>query len=243
MPAFWLRESRLDTEDPRRQLMRNRHGVYRRGTNSGLSCGTRTYLASANRDATRAAAHDYDVRARYAEAGADRASTTRYDRGPGAYHLHTFSLRLRSTFFAGGRAWRRFASLLSDLPEEPEMLSITRQTLLATEYAVLCQIVIHAVERGEFRPDLNMDAATQPLHALLAYHLLIAAGRSDAIAGGDFERVLDTPFVGLAKKRTAIHFPPSFPCSIPTYCITDASKLLVKFRRTTFLGKTDAGHS
>lgn len=98
---------------------------------------------------------------------------------------------------------RLTASLLSDVLAEPEMRSIAQETVLATDYAMLGQLVDRAVKRGEFRPDLDVAAATQLLHAVIIYRFLTQGGRADAVAGKDFERLMETLARGLAGEKGA----------------------------------------
>jgi len=98
---------------------------------------------------------------------------------------------------------RLTASLLSDMLAEPEMLSIAQHTVLATDYAMLGQLVDRAVKRGEFRSDLDVSTAIQLLHAVLIYRFLIKGGRADAVAGKDFEKLMDTLLHGLGGEKDA----------------------------------------
>jgi len=96
----------------------------------------------------------------------------------------------------------RFAAkLLADVADEPEMLAIVQDTVVRNDREMLGEIVRRGITRGELRPDLDVDATAELLHAPLIYRFLMSGGRLDTFRGSNFMRLIDTLLAGLAPSQ------------------------------------------
>jgi AcrR family transcriptional regulator len=95
---------------------------------------------------------------------------------------------------------RLSARLLGDVADEPDMLALLRETVMAIDYAMLGEIVRRGIARGELRPDLDVSLASELLHATLVFRFLTSGGRRDPLSDRNSTRLIDTLLVGLAHR-------------------------------------------
>jgi AcrR family transcriptional regulator len=92
------------------------------------------------------------------------------------------------------------AHLLGDMADEPELLALVRETVIAADYGMLGEIVRRGIARGELRPDLDICLASEVLQAALVFRFLTSGGRSDPLGGRNAARLVDMLLVGFANK-------------------------------------------
>jgi len=95
---------------------------------------------------------------------------------------------------------RLTARLLGDIVDEPGMLALLQETVMATDYAVLGEIVRRGIARGDLRADLDVRPATEILYGSLMFRFLISGGRQDPLSGREGSRLVDMLLKGLAAK-------------------------------------------
>jgi hypothetical protein len=78
--------------------------------------------------------------------------------------------------------------VLSDSADDPELHALIVERAVQPLRAMIAEVVRRAIERGELRPDLDVEATVDVLHALPVYRILIH--------GGDLQRAL-APLPGL----------------------------------------------
>jgi AcrR family transcriptional regulator len=103
---------------------------------------------------------------------------------------------------------RLMPNLVSAMAERPELARVVREGFLVRRRLALAEVLQRGVERGDLRPDVDLDLALDVLGGPLFYRLLISGGPIDEqLAEGVTELILrgfapDKP--GRAKsKRTA----------------------------------------
>lgn len=99
------------------------------------------------------------------------------------------------------RFGRLAASLLADVADEPGMLALVEDTVMAMDYAMLGEIVRRGIARGELRGDLDVTLASEVLHATLVLRFLTSGARRDPLADPDSARLVDTLLAGLGTRR------------------------------------------
>ncbi len=83
---------------------------------------------------------------------------------------------------------RLLPRVLSDSADDPELHALIVERAVQPLRAMIGEVVRRAIERGELRPDLDVEATVDVLHALPVYRILIH--------GGDLQRAL-APLPGL----------------------------------------------
>jgi len=95
---------------------------------------------------------------------------------------------------------RLAARLLGDLADEPDMLVLVHETVLAIDRERLGEIVRRGIARGELRAKLDVALATELLHASLIFRFLTSGGRLSTLRGSDLTPLIDTLLAGLARR-------------------------------------------
>jgi AcrR family transcriptional regulator len=95
---------------------------------------------------------------------------------------------------------RLAARLLGDVADEPRMLALLRETVIALDYAMLGEIVCRGIARGELRSDLDVPLASELLHATLVLRFLTSGGRRDPLGERNSARLVDMALEGLGLK-------------------------------------------
>ena len=88
--------------------------------------------------------------------------------------------------------------MLAESAGDPEMQAIFYENLVAPRRAVMAAVLRRGVERGELRPDLDVELALDLITGPWVYRLLIAAGDADALLQVDPPRLLDLDLGGIA---------------------------------------------
>jgi AcrR family transcriptional regulator len=88
--------------------------------------------------------------------------------------------------------------LLSDAAGDPELMALAQKTVLAADRTRIAEILHRGVERGELRKDLDIDLATDLLHAPLIYQFLLSGKGLSAIRASYIEKMMDLLEEGLA---------------------------------------------
>jgi hypothetical protein len=91
--------------------------------------------------------------------------------------------------------------LLADVADEPDMLALVQETVMATDYARLGEILQRGIARGELRPDLDAALATELLHATLVFRFLTSGARRGALTDPGSARLVDTLLDGLGNRK------------------------------------------
>jgi len=95
---------------------------------------------------------------------------------------------------------RLAARLLSDLADEPAMLALVHETVMAIDRQRLGEIVRRGIVRGELRAELNVALATELLHASLIFRFLVSGGRLSTLGARNLTPLIDTLLAGLARR-------------------------------------------
>jgi AcrR family transcriptional regulator len=85
-----------------------------------------------------------------------------------------------------GRVMR---GLASDLATDPELGRSFREQIVAFRVSEVRRVLERAIERGELRPDIDVDLVHEMLFGPVYYRLLLSGGDLDARLG---ERIVDT---------------------------------------------------
>jgi hypothetical protein len=81
--------------------------------------------------------------------------------------------------------------LLSDAVGDPELSALVRETVMAADRNRIAEILRRGVERGELRGDLDMELATDLLHAPLIYQFLLSGKGVRAIRPSYIEKMME----------------------------------------------------
>lgn len=95
---------------------------------------------------------------------------------------------------------RLAARLLGDMADEPDMLALVQETVMAIDCAMLSEIVLRGIARGELRPNLDVSLASEILHASLVFRFLTSGGRLNPMASRDSSRLVNTLLAGFARE-------------------------------------------
>ena len=104
--------------------------------------------------------------------------------------LRTF-LR-RSVLGAREPVGRLLAALMAEAQRDPQFGESFRAGFLAKRRAVLRELLEHAAERGEFKPDVDLDFLVELFFGTLWYRLLAASGPLDRRFADDLTGALLT---------------------------------------------------
>ena len=93
--------------------------------------------------------------------------------------------------YRGSLAGRLMPNLVSAMARRPELARAVRDGFLASRRAALSEVLGRGVERGDLRPDLDLELALDVLGGPLFYRLLITGGPiDDQLAEGVAELIL-----------------------------------------------------
>jgi AcrR family transcriptional regulator len=100
--------------------------------------------------------------------------------------------------YRGPGAGRLMPNLVGAMAQKPELAKAVREGFLSGRRAALSEVLRRGVERGDLRPDLDVELALDVLGGPLFYRLLITGGPIDeALAEG----VADLIVNGFARKE------------------------------------------
>jgi AcrR family transcriptional regulator len=93
--------------------------------------------------------------------------------------------------YRGSAAGRLMPNLIGAMAEKPDLARAVRDGFLASRRGALSEVLRHGVERGDLRPDLDLELALDVLGGPLFYRLLITGGPLDEqLAEGVTELIL-----------------------------------------------------
>ena len=81
--------------------------------------------------------------------------------------------------YSGAGAGRLMPNLVGAMAKKPELARAVREGFLAGRRAALSEVLARGVERGDLRPDLDIELALDVLGGPLFYRLLITGGPID----------------------------------------------------------------
>jgi AcrR family transcriptional regulator len=81
--------------------------------------------------------------------------------------------------YCGSLAGRLMPNLVGAMAQKPELARAVRESFLAGRRAALAAVLERGVERGDLRPDLDVELALDVLGGPLFYRLLITGGPLD----------------------------------------------------------------
>ena len=90
-----------------------------------------------------------------------------------------FLMREAVDLYRGSLASRLMPNLVSAMAQKPELARAVRESFLAGRRAALAGVLQRGVERGDLRPDLDVELALDVLGGPLFYRLLITGGPLD----------------------------------------------------------------
>jgi AcrR family transcriptional regulator len=100
--------------------------------------------------------------------------------------------------YRGPGAGRLMPNLVGAMARTPELANAVREGFLSGRRAALSEVLRRGVERGDLRPDLDLELALDVLGGPLFYRLLITGGPIDeALAEGVADLILN----GFARKE------------------------------------------
>jgi AcrR family transcriptional regulator len=93
--------------------------------------------------------------------------------------------------YRGPGAGRLMPNLIGAMAQKPELAKAVREGFLSGRRAALSEVLRRGVERGDLRPDLDVELALDVLGGPLFYRLLITGGPIDeALAEGVADLIL-----------------------------------------------------
>jgi AcrR family transcriptional regulator len=93
--------------------------------------------------------------------------------------------------YRGSAAGRLMPNLIGAMAEKPDLARAVRDGFLASRRGALSEVLRRGVERGDLRPDLDLELALDVLGGPLFYRLLITGGPLDEqLAEGVTELIL-----------------------------------------------------
>ena len=111
--------------------------------------------------------------------------------------------------YRGSLPGRLMPNLVSAMAERPELARVVREGFLVRRRSALTEVLRRGVERGDLRPDVDLEFVLDVLGGPLFYRLLITGGPLDEqLAEGVTELILrgfapDKPARRAKSKRTA----------------------------------------
>jgi AcrR family transcriptional regulator len=100
-------------------------------------------------------------------------------------------MREAVALYRGSLAGRLMPNLVSAMAERPELARVVRGGFLIRRRSALAKVLRRGVERGDLRPDLDLELVLDVLGGPLFYRLLITGGRIDEqLAEGVTELIL-----------------------------------------------------
>ena len=93
--------------------------------------------------------------------------------------------------YSGSLPGRLMPNLVSAIAQRPELARTVREGFLAGRRAALSEVLRRGVERGDLRPDLDLELALDVLGGPLFYRLLVTGGPlDDQLAEGVADLIL-----------------------------------------------------
>jgi AcrR family transcriptional regulator len=100
-------------------------------------------------------------------------------------------MREAVALYRGSAAGRLMPNLIGAMAEKPDLARAVRDGFLASRRGALSEVLRHGLERGDLRPDLDLELALDVLGGPLFYRLLITGGPLDEqLAEGVTELIL-----------------------------------------------------
>jgi AcrR family transcriptional regulator len=118
-------------------------------------------------------------------------------------------MREAVALYRGALPGRLMPNLVSAMAESPELARVVREGFLVRRRSALTEVLRRGVERGDLRPDVDLEFVLDVLGGPLFYRLLITGGPLDEqLAEGVTELILrgfapDKPARRAKSKRTA----------------------------------------
>jgi hypothetical protein len=81
--------------------------------------------------------------------------------------------------YRGSLAGRLMPNLIGAMAQKPELARSVREGFLAGRRSALAEVLRRGVERGDLRPDLDLELALDVLGGPLFYRLLVTGGPID----------------------------------------------------------------
>jgi AcrR family transcriptional regulator len=88
-------------------------------------------------------------------------------------------MREAVTLYRSSLPARLMPNLVGAMAEQPGLARAVREGFLAGRRAALCEVLRRGVERGDLRPDLDLELALDVLGGPLFYRLLVTGGPID----------------------------------------------------------------
>jgi AcrR family transcriptional regulator len=88
-------------------------------------------------------------------------------------------MREAVALYRGSAAGRLMPNLIGAMAEKPDLARAVRDGFLASRRGALNEVLRRGVERGDLRPDLDVDLALDVLGGPLFYRLLVTGGPLD----------------------------------------------------------------
>jgi len=110
----------------------------------------------------------------------------------GSTHADLLALMREAVeLYGGSLPGRLMPNLVSAMAQRPELARAVREGFLAARRAALSEVLRRGVERGDLRPDLDLELALDVLGGPLIYRLLVTGGPLDEqLAEGVAELIL-----------------------------------------------------
>lgn len=106
--------------------------------------------------------------------------------------------------YRGSGAGRLMPNLVGAMARQPELADAVRKGFLANRRAALSEVLRRGIERGDLRPDVDVELALDVLGGPLFYRLLITGGPIDErLAQGVADLILRGFAPGAAKSTKA----------------------------------------
>ena len=106
--------------------------------------------------------------------------------------------------YRGSGAGRLMPNLVGAMARQPELADAVRKGFLANRRAALSEVLRRGIERGDLRPDVDVELALDVLAGPLFYRLLITGGPIDErLAQGVADLILRGFAPGAAKSTKA----------------------------------------
>jgi len=93
---------------------------------------------------------------------------------------------------------RVMQGLVSDLATDPKLARAFRTRIVGVRMAELAQVIERGIERGDLRPDADLELAHELLFGPVYYRLLLSGS---ALDDGLAERVVDSVLPSIARTR------------------------------------------
>jgi AcrR family transcriptional regulator len=88
-------------------------------------------------------------------------------------------MREAVALYRGSAAGRLMPNLIGSMAEKPDLAHAVRDGFLASRRGALSEVLRRGIERGDLRPDLDLELALDVLGGPLFYRLLVTGGPLD----------------------------------------------------------------